>query len=104
MSPTRVSFSLATIVLVLHLCFNCDIETSRHNNKAHTNIEHPKKPVVETIKMLRVQSRLYIFMTKDQSKKAKLDTAFLEQDDGRTKFNNKSNTKILVEADLIIFN
>ena len=60
------------------LCFYCDIEISRHNIKAHTNSKHPGKPVKEKIKRLRGQSRLYMFMTKDKSKKAKLDTEVLE--------------------------
>ena len=61
--------------------FYWDIEISRHNIKAQTNIKHPEKPVKEQIKILRGQSRLYRLMTKDKSKKAKLDTAVIEQDD-----------------------
>ena len=64
------------------LCFLLSHKISRHNIKAHTNIKDPEKPVKETIKRLRGQSRLYICMTKDKSKKAKLDTAVLEQNDG----------------------
>ena len=63
------------------LCFYCDIEISRHNIKAHTNSKHPGKPVKEKNKRLRGQSSLDMFMTKDKSKKAKIDTALLEQDD-----------------------
>ena len=46
-----------------------------------------------------------MFMTQDNSKKAKLDTAVLEQDDKEEKIElNTSNTKNLVESGLFIFN
>ena len=32
------------------LCFSCDIEISRRNIKAHTNSQHPGKPVKVKLK------------------------------------------------------
>ena len=87
------------------LCFYCDIEISRHNIKAHTNSKHPGKPVKEKIKRVRGQSSLDMFMTKDNSKKAKLDTAVLEQDDEEEEIKiNTSNSENVLESDLITFN
>ena len=46
-----------------------------------------------------------MFMTKDNSKKAKLDTAVLEQDDEEEEIEiNTSNYKNVLESDLITFN
>ena len=87
------------------LCFYCDIKISRHNIKAHTNSKHPGKPVKEKINRLRGQSSLDMFMTKYNSKKAKLDTAVLEQDDEEEEIKiNTSNSKNVLESDLITFN
>ena len=46
-----------------------------------------------------------MFITKDNIKKAKLDTAVVEQEDEEEqKEVNKSNTKNVLESDLIPFN
>ena len=85
--------------------FYCDIEISRHNIEAHTNRKHPGKPVKAKYNTLRGQSSLDMFMTKDNIKKAKLDTTVLEQEDEEEQIEvYKSYTENVLESDLVTFN